>query len=205
MRRPGGPAKRARRHGTMCPSPHQGGTDRGCTLLPSPDLVPVQKRLGTFSAQFHDFRPVPAQISCGLMTDASHLGADRAPRQGDRLVLGPLGETRKCTNPVQTHRQTRGGEMHKQYEDEPRRIEHADDATITFTIALHGPHAWEMVLEDSRRYHSTNHGWAADDLHGWEDAIEPVLRQFFIQRAAGCRAGRSNDQDSPLVPLACDA
>jgi hypothetical protein len=95
--------------------------------------------------------------------------------------------------------------MHKQYEEEPSRIEHADDATITFTIALHGPHAWEIRLEDSRRYHCINHGWAADDLHGWEDAIEPVLRQFFIQRTAGCRAGRSNDQDSPLVPLACDA
>src|SRR5262249_5102637 len=69
--------------------------------------------------------------------------------------------------------------MHKQYEDEPRRIEHADDATITFTIALHGPHAWEMVLEDSRRYHSISHGWATDDPHGWEDAIAAVLRQFF--------------------------
>jgi len=69
--------------------------------------------------------------------------------------------------------------MHKQYEDEPRRIEHADDATITFTIALHGPHAWEMVLENSRRYHSISHGWATDDPHGWEDAIAPVLRQFF--------------------------
>ena len=69
--------------------------------------------------------------------------------------------------------------MHKQYEDEPRRIEHADDATITFTIALHGPHAWELVLEDSRRYHSISHGWAPDDPHGWEDAIAPVLRQFF--------------------------
>ena len=69
--------------------------------------------------------------------------------------------------------------MHKQYEDEPRRIEHADDATITFTIALHGPHAWELVLEDSRRYHSISHGWATDDPHGWEDAIAPVLRQFF--------------------------
>ena len=69
--------------------------------------------------------------------------------------------------------------MHKQYEDEPRRIERADDATITFTIALHGPHAWEMVLEDSRRYHSISHGWATNDPHGWEDAIAPVLRQFF--------------------------
>jgi hypothetical protein len=27
-----------------------------------------------------------------LTTDASHHGADRAPRQGDRSVLGPLGE-----------------------------------------------------------------------------------------------------------------
>src|SRR5260370_38776093 len=28
-----------------------------------------------------------------LTTDASHHGADRAPRQGDRSVLEPLGET----------------------------------------------------------------------------------------------------------------
>src|SRR5215510_15404040 len=63
MRRHGGPAKRARRRGTMCPSPHQGGTDRGCTLLPSSDLAPVRKRLGSFSAQFHDFPPVRAQIA----------------------------------------------------------------------------------------------------------------------------------------------
>jgi hypothetical protein len=27
------------------------------------------------------------------MTDASHHGADRVPRQGDRSVFGPLGET----------------------------------------------------------------------------------------------------------------
>ena len=78
--------------------------------------------------------------------------------------------------------------MHKQYEDEPRRIEHADDATITFTIALHGPHAWEMVLEDSRRYHSISHGWAADDPQGWEDAIAPVLRRFFGKPFAPRRA-----------------
>ena len=63
MRRHGGPTKWARRRGTMCPSPHQGATDRGCTLRPSPDLAPVQKRLRTFSAQFHDFRPVRAQIA----------------------------------------------------------------------------------------------------------------------------------------------
>src|SRR5262245_3167073 len=63
MRRHGGPTKWARRRGTMCPSPHQGATDRGYMLLPSPDLAPVQKRLRTFSAQFHDFRPVRAQIA----------------------------------------------------------------------------------------------------------------------------------------------
>ena len=34
MRRHGGPAKRARRREAMCPSPHQGGTDPGCTLRP---------------------------------------------------------------------------------------------------------------------------------------------------------------------------
>ena len=48
--------------------------------------------------------------------------------------------------------------MHKQYEDEAWRIKNADDATITFTIALHGPHAWEVKLEDRRRYHSINMG-----------------------------------------------
>ena len=103
----------------------------------------------------------------------------RIVRQGKEIARywGPLGETRKCANPVQTKREEE--KMHKQYEDEPRHIEHADDATITFTIALHGPHAWEMVLEDSRRYHSISHGWATDDPHGWEDAIAPVLRQFF--------------------------
>jgi len=63
MRRHGGPAKRARRRGTMCPSPHQGGTDRGRTFRPYPDLAPVQKRLVSFSAQFPDFRPVRAQIA----------------------------------------------------------------------------------------------------------------------------------------------
>src|SRR5215469_3582602 len=63
MRRLGGPAKRARRCGTMCPSPHQGGTNRGCTLRPSVDLAPVQKHLRTYSAQFHDFRLVRGQIA----------------------------------------------------------------------------------------------------------------------------------------------
>ena len=36
-------------------------------------------------------------------------------------------------------------------------LELADDAGITFTIALHGKHAWEMLVEDSHRYRS--HGW----------------------------------------------
>ena len=40
--------------------------------------------------------------------------------------------------------------MNKQWESERSRIEHAADARITFTVALHGEHAWEMVLEDSR-------------------------------------------------------
>jgi hypothetical protein len=38
--------------------------------------------------------------------------------------------------------------MNKQWESERSRIEHADDARISFTIALHGEHAWEMLLED---------------------------------------------------------
>jgi hypothetical protein len=70
--------------------------------------------------------------------------------------------------------------VHKQYEEAPSLIEHADDATFTFTIALHGPHAWEMLLEDGRRYHSISHGWATDDPHDWEKIIAPMLRQFFV-------------------------
>src|SRR5215469_16210602 len=42
----------------------------------SPDLAPVQRRLRTFSAQFHDFRPIRAQIATAR-TDVSHHGADR--------------------------------------------------------------------------------------------------------------------------------
>ena len=38
-------------------------------------------------------------------------------------------------------------------------LELADDARITFTIALHGKHAREMLVEDSHRYHSISHGW----------------------------------------------
>jgi hypothetical protein len=71
--------------------------------------------------------------------------------------------------------------MYKQWEKEPWRIEHADDATITFTIAVHGKHAWEMLLEDDRRYHSISHGWATDDPHHWDDVIAPLLRQFFAK------------------------
>jgi hypothetical protein len=43
--------------------------------------------------------------------------------------------------------------MNKQWESERSRIEHADDAKITFTIALHGTHAWEMLVEDSLPQH----------------------------------------------------
>ena len=72
--------------------------------------------------------------------------------------------------------------MWKQYEPDQCRIEHADNnATITFTIALHGPHAWEMRIEDSRRYHSISHGWATESPHDWENTIAPVLRQFFVE------------------------
>src|SRR5262245_16264354 len=61
--------------------------------------------------------------------------------------------------------------MHKQWEEEPWRIEHADDAKITFTTALHGKHTWEMPLEDSRRYHSSSHRWATDHRNDWEGDI----------------------------------
>ena len=63
--------------------------------------------------------------------------------------------------------------MNKQWESKRSRIEHADDARITFTIALNGKHAWEMLLEDSHRYHSIGHGWATDNPHDWEEAIAP--------------------------------
>jgi len=75
--------------------------------------------------------------------------------------------------------------MHKQWEEEPWRIEHADDAKITFTIALHGEHAWELLLEDSRRYHSIRHGWATDDPDDWEDTILSVLHQLFVKGCLG--------------------
>jgi len=70
--------------------------------------------------------------------------------------------------------------MNKQWEAERSRIEHADNAKITFTIALHGEHAWEMLLEDGRRSHSISHGWATENPHGWEEVIVPVLRRLFV-------------------------
>ena len=75
--------------------------------------------------------------------------------------------------------------MNKQWEPERSRIEHADDARITFTIALQGEHAWEMLLEDSHRYHSISHGWATEDPHDWEKAIAPVLRRLFVNSRLG--------------------
>ena len=69
--------------------------------------------------------------------------------------------------------------MHKQYEEEPSRIKRADGAKITFTITLNGEHAWEMLLEDSSRYHSISHGWAVENPNDWQNVIAPVLRQFF--------------------------
>src|SRR6516225_8910741 len=82
----------------------------------------------------------------------------------------------RCTNPG--HNREEDG-MSKRYEEEQWRIEHADNATITFTIALHDPHSWEMRMEDSRRYHSISHGWATENRHAWENTIAPVLHQFF--------------------------
>ena len=75
--------------------------------------------------------------------------------------------------------------MYKQWEEKPLRIEHADDAKITFTIALHGKRAWEMLLEDSCRYHSVSHGWATDDPNEWEYVIAPLLRQYFVRGRLG--------------------
>jgi len=83
----------------------------------------------------------------------------------------------KFTNPGHNREEDK---MSKRYEEEQWRIEHADNATITFTIALHGPHAWEMRMEDSCRYHGISHGWATENPQAWEDTIAPVLRQFFV-------------------------
>ena len=81
--------------------------------------------------------------------------------------------------------------MNKQWESERSHIEHADDAKITFTIALHGKHAWEMVLEDSQRYHSISHGWADDNPQDWENAIAPLLRRLFVSGRLGLATKRS--------------
>ncbi|MGC1698317.1 MAG: hypothetical protein WA796_06275 [Pseudolabrys sp.] len=75
--------------------------------------------------------------------------------------------------------------MTKQWESERSRIERADDARITFTIALHGKHAWEMLLEDRDCYNSISHGWASDNPHDWEEAIAPVLRRLFLNGRLG--------------------
>jgi hypothetical protein len=76
--------------------------------------------------------------------------------------------------------------MNKQWESERSRIEHADDAKITLTIALHGEHAWEILVEDSHRYHSISHGWATENPHDWEEAIAPpVLRRLFVNGRLG--------------------
>jgi len=70
--------------------------------------------------------------------------------------------------------------MNKIWEKEAWRIEHEEDATITFSIALHGKRAWEMLLEDRDRYHSIGHGWATDSPRDWEEAIAPALRRLFV-------------------------
>src|SRR5262245_49695916 len=70
--------------------------------------------------------------------------------------------------------------MNKVWEKEAWRIEREEDATITFTIALHGKCAWEMLLEDRDRYHSIGHGWATDCPSDWEVVIAPTLRRLFV-------------------------
>ena len=80
--------------------------------------------------------------------------------------------------------------MNKQWEPERSRVEHANDARITFTIALHGDHAWEMLLEDSNSYHSISHGWATDNPQDWEAIIAPALcRTFSRWSFAACNKG----------------
>jgi len=138
------------------------------------DLAPVQKRLRTFSAQFHDFRSVRAQIAIGLTTDPSHHGAIQIDTFSDE---NRTSMNLKCTNRGHNREEDK---MHKRYELEQSRID-ADNATITFTIALRGPHAWVMQMEDSHRYHSISHGWATENPHDWENTILPVLRQFFVK------------------------
>jgi len=94
--------------------------------------------------------------------------------------------------------------MNKQWESERSRIERADDARITFTIALHGEHAWEMVLEDRDRYHSISHGWATENPHVWEDAIAPLLCRLFVKGRLGFATKVPMD-DPPLCSPATRA
>src|SRR4029077_6708073 len=99
MRRHDGPAKRARCRRTMCPSPHQDETDRGCTLLPSVDLAPVQKRLRILSAEFHDFRPVRVQIAAARRRTLRIMV--RIVRQGKEIArYWDLWEKIKCARSV---------------------------------------------------------------------------------------------------------
>ena len=70
--------------------------------------------------------------------------------------------------------------MHKRYEEEQWRIEHADNAIITFKIALHGPHAWEMRMEDGRRHHGHQLGRATEVQTLEKIPSRSVLRQFFV-------------------------
>ena len=58
--------------------------------------------------------------------------------------------------------------LSKQSDSKRWRIERADDAKITFTIALHDKRAWEVLLEDTDRSHSISHGWAID--LDWEES-----------------------------------
>ena len=75
--------------------------------------------------------------------------------------------------------------MSKQSASERWRIERADDAKITFTIALHDKRAWEMLMEDRDRCHSIGHGWATENPSDWEDTIEPVLSRLFVKGRSG--------------------
>jgi hypothetical protein len=67
----------------------------------------------------------------------------------------------------------------KTYERDPCVIERSPSARFTFSISIHGDHAWELLLEDNRRFLEINEGCAADDPEEWEEVIMPVLKQFF--------------------------
>jgi hypothetical protein len=95
--------------------------------------------------------------------------------------------------------------MNKQWEPERSRIEHAEDAKITFTIALHGKHAWEMLLEDTNNFHGISHGWATDNPHDWEAIIAPALRRLFVDGRLGLATKIPTygqpDRSSARVPM----